>query len=111
MAETSAGKTYALDSFKDRLSQHARDTTRPALANQSRGRALSADENALAEAMMAIFGERVHDFAAVAAALKARGVKAPISGRKDWDLALLEAELAALNAEFDASYAEHGYGA
>jgi hypothetical protein len=36
---------------------------------------------------------------------------APVSGRKDWDLALLTAELTALNADFDAAYAENGYGA
>ena len=38
-----------MDAFKDRLSQRARDTSRPALAHQSRGRALSAPEQALAD--------------------------------------------------------------
>lgn len=100
-----------MDAFKDRLSQRALDTSRPALAHQTRGRAPSEAEMALATAMMAIMGAGVHDFAEVAAGLAARGVVAPVSGRSDWDLALLEAELAAINADFDAAYLEHGYGA
>jgi len=100
-----------MDAFKDRLSQRARDTSRPALAHGSRGRALSAPEQALADALMEIMGARQHDFTAVAAALADRGITAPVSGRKDWDLALLTAELTALNADFDTVYADHGYGA
>ena len=100
-----------MDAFKDRLSQRARDTSRPALAHQTRGRPLTAPEQALAGALMAILGTGQHDFAAVAAELAARGVVAPVSGRTDWDLALLQAELAAVNADLDAAYAEHGYGA
>jgi len=104
-------KGEAMDAFKDRLSQRARDTSRPALAHQSLGRPLTEAEQALAAAMMAIMGAGEHDFARVAAGLAARGVVAPVSGRSDWDLPLLEAELAALNADLDAAYAEHGYGA
>ena len=100
-----------MDAFKDRLSQRARDTSRPALAHQSRGRALSAPEQALADALMEIMGARQHDFAAIAAALADRGIVAPLSGRRNWDLALLTAELTALNAEFDTAYLDHGYGA
>ncbi len=100
-----------MDAFKDRLSQRARDTSRPALAHQSLGRPLSVAEAALAAAMMAIMGKREHDFAQVAAQLKAQGVVAPVSGRADWDEALLASELAALNADLDAAYADNGYGA
>jgi hypothetical protein len=100
-----------MDAFKDRLSQRARDTSRPALAHQSRGRPLLEAEQALATALMEIMGKGVHDFDRVAEGLTARGVKAPISGRGDWSAELLRAELAALNADFDAAYAEHGYGA
>ncbi|MCB1388161.1 MAG: hypothetical protein KDK12_03270 [Rhodobacteraceae bacterium] len=100
-----------MDAFKDRLSQRARDTSRPALAHQSLGRPLSGAESALAAAMMEIMGAREHDFGKVAAALAARGVVAPLSGRTDWDAALLGAELKALNADLDAAYAENGYGA
>lgn len=99
-----------MDAFKDRLSQRARDTSRPALAHQSRGRALSADEQALADTLMAVMGAG-GDFDAVATALAEKGVKAPASGRSDWDRDLLHRELAALNADLDAAYAEHGYGA
>lgn len=100
-----------MDAFKDRLSQRARDTSRPALAHQSRGRALSGPEQALATAMMAIMDAGTLDFTAVAQALAAQGVVAPVSGRTDWDLGLLASELAALNADLDAVYAENGYGA
>ncbi|MCW1931166.1 recombinase-like helix-turn-helix domain-containing protein [Pararhodobacter zhoushanensis] len=100
-----------MDAFKDRLSQRARDTSRPALAHQSLGRPLTDAETALSQALMAIMGERVHDFAEVAKELAARGVTAPISGRTDWDLALLTDELTALNKDLDTAYAEAGYGA
>jgi len=100
-----------MDAFKDRLSQRARDTSRPALAHQSRGRPLTESESALAAALMQIMGAGERDFAAVAAELRNRGLAAPMSGRRDWDLALLESELTALNADLDAAYARHGYGA
>lgn len=100
-----------MDAFTDRLSQRARDTSRPALAHQSRGRAMSAAELALADALMAIMGAGTQDFDAVCAELSARKIAAPLSGRSDWDRALLDAELTALNADLDAAYAEHGYGA
>jgi len=99
------------DAFKDRLSERARDTSRPALAHQSRGRALTASEMAFAEGLMAVFATGAHDFAEVASALAGRGVVAPLSGRTDWTTALLAEELTAINADLDAAYAEHGYGA
>lgn len=100
-----------MDAFEDRLSKRALDTSRPALAHQSQGRALTDAESAFAEALMQIYGTGTHDFAAVAAALAAQGVTAPVSGRTDWDLDLFKAELAQINAALDAAYAEHGYGA
>jgi hypothetical protein len=100
-----------MDAFKDRLSQRARDTSRPALAHQSLGRALNGAETALAEAMMEIMGTGQHDFGKVAEGLAQRGLAAPVSGRMDWDADLLARELAAINAELDSAYAEHGYGA
>jgi hypothetical protein len=45
-----------MDAFTDRLSQRARDTSRPALAHQSRGRDLSTAETALAAALMEVMG-------------------------------------------------------
>lgn len=100
-----------MDPFTDRLSQRALDTGRPALAHQCAGRELKAEESALADALMEIYGTGEHDFPAVAAALSARGIVAPGSGRTDWDEALLAEELAAINADLDAAYAESGYGA
>ena len=100
-----------MDAFKDRLSQRARDTSRPALAHQCRGREIEPAEAVLAEALMQVYGTGTHDFAAVAAALAAKNVPAPKSGRTDWTEALLAEELAAIDAELDAAYAETGYGA
>lgn len=100
-----------MDAFKDRLAQRARDTSRPALAHQSRGRPLTEAEAALAQALMAVMGAGTQDFGQVAAELAARGVVAPVSGRRDWTEALLTQELAALNADLDAAYRANGYGA
>lgn len=100
-----------MDAFKDRLSQRAQDTSRPALAHQSRGRDLTETETALAEAMMEVYGSGVTDAAGLAAGLADKGVIAPISGRSDWTAELLAEELAAINADLDAAYLEHGYGA
>jgi hypothetical protein len=100
-----------MDAFKDRLSQRARDTSRPALANQCRGRELEPAEDALASALMEIFGAGIRDFDKVAAELAARGVAAPKTGRTDWTRDLLSEELVSINAELDAAYEENGYGA
>lgn len=100
-----------MDAFKDRLSQRARDTTRPALAHQSLGRPLSDSEMALKDALMQIFETGTHDFDEVAAGLTSRGVTAPVSGETQWTRDLLARELAAINADLDRSYEEHGYGA
>lgn len=99
------------DAFKDRLSERAQDTTRPALAHQSRGREMEADEAALAAALMEIYGQKIHDFNNVARELQARGVKAPRSGRTDWTVELLAQELDATNALLDEAYGANGYGA
>ncbi|MEZ5812842.1 MAG: recombinase-like helix-turn-helix domain-containing protein [Rhizobiaceae bacterium] len=100
-----------MDAFKDRLTQQAHDTGRPALANQCRGRELEPAEDVLASALMEIFGSGVQDLHAVAAELATRQVAAPKSGRTDWTRDLLAEELATINAELDAAYQEHGYGA
>lgn len=100
-----------MDAFKDQLSRRALDSSRPALAHQCRGRELKTAEATLAEALMEIYSGGTHDYAAVAAALAVQGVVAPKSGRTDWTEALLAEELAAINAELQAAYAEQGYGA
>ena len=100
-----------MDAFKDRLSQRARDTSRPALAHQAQGRPMTEAEAAFAAALMDIYRTGTHDFDAVAAELSRRAVSAPRSGSVEWSVALLESELSGINAELDAAYAEHGYGA
>lgn len=100
-----------MDAFRGRLSQSARAAGDRPLARQSLGRPITAAEAALAAALGAIYAAGTHDFAAVAAALARDAVVAPLSGRTDWTEALLGEELAAINADLDAAYAEHGYGA
>jgi hypothetical protein len=81
------------------------------LRHQSLGRALTAEERALADALEAVFGTGEEDFEAVARALEARGIKRPSGGKGAWSAAVLEQELAAINASLDAAYAENGIGA
>lgn len=100
-----------MDAFKDRLAQRAADTSRPALAHQCRGRELEPREIAFATALMEVYGTGTHDFPAVAAALTEKAVEAPRSGSTEWTADLLLQELSETNAELDAAYAEHGYGA
>ncbi|MGH6763669.1 MAG: recombinase-like helix-turn-helix domain-containing protein [Phyllobacterium sp.] len=97
--------------FNDQLARQAATTGRPALANQCRGRELTPHEQALADALSLIFGEKGHDFDVVAAELTRRGVSKPHSGGSDWTEASLEHELKIINAELDAAYLENGYGA
>ncbi|MEO0382609.1 MAG: recombinase-like helix-turn-helix domain-containing protein [Pseudomonadota bacterium] len=100
-----------MDAFNDRLSQHARDTTKPALAHQCRGRELDTNEQAFADALIEIYGAGTHDFSQVIKELNARSIVAPRSGRTDWDETLFSQELEATNALLDAAYEADGYGA
>ena len=81
------------------------------LKNQSRGRALTAEEEALADALEAIFRTGEQDFEEVARALERARVKRPSGNKEPWTAAVLEQELASINASLDAAYAEHGIGA
>ncbi|GAB5446321.1 recombinase-like helix-turn-helix domain-containing protein [Gymnodinialimonas sp.] len=98
------------DAFKEMMAA-ARAAGRPELANQGRGRPLTEAEDALADALMAIYAEGVVGEAALAEALAARGVIRPSSGKADWTAETLAAELKALNADLDAAYQENGFGA
>src|SRR6202048_2501537 len=81
------------------------------LKNQSRGRVLTAEEEALADALEAIFRTGEQDFEEVARALERARVKRPSGITEPWTAAVLEQELASINASLDAAYAEHGIGA
>jgi hypothetical protein len=81
------------------------------LKHQSLGRPLSPEERALADALEAVFRTGEHDFEQVARALERDGVKRPSGASGPWTAAVLEQELAAINASLDAAYAENGIGA
>lgn len=76
---------------------------------QSRGRPLTADEQAFADALETIFATGVHDMPAVAEALTEAGIKAPNGDR--WTADSLVDHLAAINRDLDKSFEEDGYGA
>ncbi len=81
------------------------------LRHQSLGRPLTADEEALAQAMETIFRTGEQDFEAVARALERDGIKRPSGAAGPWTAAVLAQELAQINASLDAAYAENGIGA
>jgi hypothetical protein len=81
------------------------------LKHQSLGRALTAEEEALADALEAIFRTGQEDFEEVARALERERVKRPSGAEEPWTAAVLEQELARINASLDAAYADHGIGA
>ena len=81
------------------------------LRHQSLGRPLSAEERGLADALEAIFHSGAADFEEVARALEREGVKRPSGATGAWTAAVLEEELARINASLDQAYAEHGIGA
>lgn len=96
-----------MTAFNQRLKQTAHDELD--LAHQCQGRPLEPAEEKFTEALMSIYGEH-HDFEKVAKELAARGIEAPRSGRTDWSVELLEAELVETNKLLDAAYQDAGYG-
>jgi hypothetical protein len=83
----------------------------PGLARQALGRPLSDAEVTLAQDLESVFAAGTHDFAAVAAALEAKGTPRPSGARDSWTADTLANELAAINAALDAAYAADGVGA
>jgi hypothetical protein len=81
------------------------------LRRQSLGRPLTADEEALAQAMEKVFRSGEQDFEALARALTRDGVKRPSGASGPWTAAVLQEELVRINASLDAAYAENGIGA
>ncbi|MEL4072420.1 recombinase-like helix-turn-helix domain-containing protein [Ochrobactrum sp. GPK 3] len=97
--------------FNDMLSRHAEATGSASLAHQCRGRAMTPDEQALADVISAFYAEMGHDFQALAGELNRLEIAKPHSGGSQWTLEELENELKLINAELDAAYKENGYGA
>jgi hypothetical protein len=62
------------------------------IAFQTRGAPPTAAENALADALQAIFAEEVYDLAGIVAGLERRGLKPP-AGEPCWTEAAFRAEL------------------
>ena len=81
---------------------------RAALGRQALGRSLTAAENELASVLEAIFQSGEHDLSKVAALLEAKDVKRPSGAAGAWSLAVLEQELAGINAWLDEAYAANG---
>lgn len=81
------------------------------LMHQSLGRPLSPEERALADALEAVFRTGQQDFEEVARTFQRDGVKRPSGAKDPWSAAVLEQELAKINASLDAAYAENGIGA
>jgi recombinase-like protein len=81
------------------------------LKHQSLGRPLAPEERALADALEAVFRTGTQDFEEVARALERDGVKRPSGAMGAWTAAVLEEELARINASLDGAYAQNGIGA
>ena len=81
------------------------------LMHQSLGRPLTPEERALADALETVFRTGQQDFEDVARALTRDGIKRPSGAGTPWTAAVLEQELARINASLDAAYAENGIGA
>lgn len=89
--------------------QSAADTSvHGRLAQQSLGRPLTAAEHALSDALEETFKTGCHDFDEVAQHLRARGLPRPSGQTGPWTTAVLEAELALINASLDRAYVERG---
>jgi hypothetical protein len=85
--------------------------THKLLQNQSLGRPLSDDEQALAAALERAFRAGMHDFSDVARALEQERVKRPSGDIGPWTAEVLEQELKTINSSLDAAYAANGIGA
>lgn len=81
------------------------------LATQSRARALTAEETALAGALEQLFAAGMHDFTAIAAELTRLSVTVPGQSHSQWSLDLLTSTLQAINTDLDNAYAKDGFGA
>jgi len=77
-------------------------------ARQSLARPVTPVEQALADALEAIFATGCHDFAEVAGQLNRHRVARPSGAAEDWTVEALTEELRVVNASFDAAYEAGG---
>lgn len=98
------------DAFKAVMAAAKLDLGRTDLPHQSLGRALTPQEQALAEALMEVYAAGASGPDAVAAGLAERGVAIPSSGNSDWTAESVAREFALLNADLDKAYEENGFG-
>jgi len=97
------------DVFRDKVTAFSGSADGQSRARQSLGRAMSSQEEALADALMQIYADGIHDPDAVADSLNQRAVP-PMSGKAGtWTAALLHRELQKLNADLDAAYEQNGH--
>lgn len=94
-----------------RKSASAAHDVHAALERQCLGRPLNELETAFADALEDIYASGAQDFEAVARQLSERGVRAPRSRETLWTVALLQAELSAVNASLDDAYETGGRSA
>jgi hypothetical protein len=80
------------------------------LKYQSLGRALTAAERVLADAMLTFFRTGSTDFDAMVETLQRQGLPRPSGETGGWTRDVLQQELARINADMDAAYAENGVG-
>jgi len=78
---------------------------RARLAHQALGRPLLPLERDLARALEEIFASGQHDLGVAVKLLQEKGVKRPSGAAGTWSVAVLEQELAQINASLDEAYA------
>ena len=97
------------DVFRDKVTAFSNSADGQSRARQSLGREMSSQEEALADALMQIYADGIHDPDAVADSLNRLGVPLASGKATTWTATLLKSELQALNAEFDEAYEKSGY--
>jgi hypothetical protein len=87
------------------MSERVTEEARARLAHQALGRPLDTLEKGLARALEEIFASGEHDLGVAVKRLEEKGIKRPSGAAGAWTLAILEQELARINASLDEAYA------
>ena len=97
------------DVFRDKVTAFSRSADGQSRARQSLGRDMSSQEEALADALMQIYADGIHDPDAVADSLNRLAVPLVSGKAGTWTADLLHRELQSLNADLDAAYEKNGH--